>query len=432
MRSVVRQGDRVEVEHQVRQDGADDPPATCAATSYRRVAGGHEPERALDERHDRVERRRDRLEREDQRHQGGAGDQRCSPGAGARRRRARAGPRRCRSRSPPSPGTRCRPARRPRGVPASRGRRSAEQGPEVGQGGGVRRGSRPRPRASRGRGGRTSCSTLRWWLIVGWDRSKASLRSHTQASPSAWEATSESSRSRTGSASALTQRGDPLRLLGAERLLGQRRAAGDGLDRRQLEQRLRHAINIDRCRCLVPTSTHRQSSISDTGGSPCPVSSSPSTSTTSTPRSPSTRKLFGTAPAKTRPGYANFAVAEPPLKLILIENPGAGGSVNHLGVEVDDTDTVDAEQTRLAAAGPRLDRRARHHLLLREAGQVLGRGRPERRALGDLHGPRGQRDPSASATELRGAAPAAAERLSSGRRDSRTRKPLALASRSVG
>ena len=62
-------------------------------------------------------------------------------------------------------------------------------------------------------------------------------------------------------------------------------------------------------------------------------------------------RLFGTEPAKVRPGYANFAVAEPPLKLVLIENPGHGGSVNHLGVEVADTDTVDAEQTRLAEAG---------------------------------------------------------------------------------
>lgn len=62
-------------------------------------------------------------------------------------------------------------------------------------------------------------------------------------------------------------------------------------------------------------------------------------------------KLFGTEPAKLRPGYANFAIAEPPLKLILMENPGQGGSVNHLGVEVADTDTVDAEQTRLAEAG---------------------------------------------------------------------------------
>ena len=62
-------------------------------------------------------------------------------------------------------------------------------------------------------------------------------------------------------------------------------------------------------------------------------------------------KLFATEPAKVRPGYANFAVAEPPLKLVLIENPGQGGSVNHLGVEVVDTSTVDAEQTRLAEAG---------------------------------------------------------------------------------
>ena len=62
-------------------------------------------------------------------------------------------------------------------------------------------------------------------------------------------------------------------------------------------------------------------------------------------------KLFGAEPAKLRPGYANFAIAEPPLKLILMENPGHGGSLNHLGVEVADTDTVDAEQTRLAAAG---------------------------------------------------------------------------------
>ena len=62
-------------------------------------------------------------------------------------------------------------------------------------------------------------------------------------------------------------------------------------------------------------------------------------------------KLLGTDPAKLRPGYANFAVAEPPLKLVLIENPGHGGSVNHLGVEVADTGAVDAEQARLAAAG---------------------------------------------------------------------------------
>jgi len=62
-------------------------------------------------------------------------------------------------------------------------------------------------------------------------------------------------------------------------------------------------------------------------------------------------RLFGTEPAKVKPGYANFAVAEPPLKLILIENAGNGGSVNHLGVEVPDTETVDAEQRRLGEVG---------------------------------------------------------------------------------
>ena len=62
-------------------------------------------------------------------------------------------------------------------------------------------------------------------------------------------------------------------------------------------------------------------------------------------------KLFDTEPAKRRPGYANFAVDEPPLKLVLLENPGQGGSINHLGVEMADVDAVDATQTRLAADG---------------------------------------------------------------------------------
>ena len=62
-------------------------------------------------------------------------------------------------------------------------------------------------------------------------------------------------------------------------------------------------------------------------------------------------KLFGTEPAKRRPGYANFAIAAPPLKLVLLENPGQGGSLNHLGVEVTDIRAVEAEQARLAEAG---------------------------------------------------------------------------------
>jgi catechol 2,3-dioxygenase-like lactoylglutathione lyase family enzyme len=62
-------------------------------------------------------------------------------------------------------------------------------------------------------------------------------------------------------------------------------------------------------------------------------------------------RLFGAEPAKRRPGYANFAIAEPPLKLVLLENPGQGGSVNHLGVEVESTERVHAEIARLTGAG---------------------------------------------------------------------------------
>ena len=62
-------------------------------------------------------------------------------------------------------------------------------------------------------------------------------------------------------------------------------------------------------------------------------------------------KLFATTPAKVRPGYANFAIAEPPLKLVLMEGAGAGGSLNHLGVEVESADDVAATQRRLSASG---------------------------------------------------------------------------------
>ncbi|MGC0330515.1 catechol 2,3-dioxygenase-like lactoylglutathione lyase family enzyme [Streptomyces sp. SAI-170] len=63
-------------------------------------------------------------------------------------------------------------------------------------------------------------------------------------------------------------------------------------------------------------------------------------------------KLFGTEPAKLRPGYANFALAEPPLKLVLIEgDPGDDTRLDHLGVEVESTESVHAATTRLAEAG---------------------------------------------------------------------------------
>ncbi len=62
-------------------------------------------------------------------------------------------------------------------------------------------------------------------------------------------------------------------------------------------------------------------------------------------------KLFDTQPAKLKDGYANFAVTEPPLKLVLLQNPGHGGTVNHLGVEVDSSDQVHDEIARLAGDG---------------------------------------------------------------------------------
>lgn len=66
--------------------------------------------------------------------------------------------------------------------------------------------------------------------------------------------------------------------------------------------------------------------------------------------------LFSTEPAKRRPGYANFAIAEPPLKLVLMETAdgrgsGVGGALNHLGVEVETTDDVSAASARMSGAG---------------------------------------------------------------------------------
>ena len=62
-------------------------------------------------------------------------------------------------------------------------------------------------------------------------------------------------------------------------------------------------------------------------------------------------KLFNTEPAKLKEGYANFAIVEPPLKLVLLENPGNGGTLNHLGVEVESSEKVHSEIGRLSAEG---------------------------------------------------------------------------------
>jgi hypothetical protein len=62
-------------------------------------------------------------------------------------------------------------------------------------------------------------------------------------------------------------------------------------------------------------------------------------------------KLFATEPNKRKPGYANFAIADPPLKLVLFEHADAEARLNHLGVEVADSDEVWAHQQRLADEG---------------------------------------------------------------------------------
>jgi catechol 2,3-dioxygenase-like lactoylglutathione lyase family enzyme len=61
-------------------------------------------------------------------------------------------------------------------------------------------------------------------------------------------------------------------------------------------------------------------------------------------------KLFSTEPAKRRLGYANFAITEPPLKLVLFENPAATGKLNHLGIEVESSEKVVEAGDRLKQA----------------------------------------------------------------------------------
>ncbi len=62
-------------------------------------------------------------------------------------------------------------------------------------------------------------------------------------------------------------------------------------------------------------------------------------------------KMFQTEPLKVKDGYANFAIENPPLKLVLFEAPGLGGSLNHLGVEVEEASQVEAAEARIAGAG---------------------------------------------------------------------------------
>lgn len=62
-------------------------------------------------------------------------------------------------------------------------------------------------------------------------------------------------------------------------------------------------------------------------------------------------RLFSTQPAKVKEGYANFVIADPPLKLVLFEKPGEGGTLNHLGVEVETAAEVVAAEARIAEEG---------------------------------------------------------------------------------
>ena len=62
-------------------------------------------------------------------------------------------------------------------------------------------------------------------------------------------------------------------------------------------------------------------------------------------------RMFGVGPAKTKPGYANFAIADPPLKLVLFAAGGEPGTINHLGVETESSAEVVAAEARLADSG---------------------------------------------------------------------------------
>ena len=92
-------------------------------------------------------------------------------------------------------------------------------------------------------------------------------------------------------------------------------------------------------------------------------------------------KMFGVGPAKTKPGYANFAIDQPPLKLVLFEGAGETGSINHLGVETESSAEVRRRRGPPVRGGDRDDRGRRHGVLLRREDRDLG-PRPGRHALG--------------------------------------------------
>ncbi len=94
-------------------------------------------------------------------------------------------------------------------------------------------------------------------------------------------------------------------------------------------------------------------------------------------------RLFQTGPAKVRENYANFSIADPPLKLVLFAAAGDPGTLNHIGVEVDSTAEVAAATARATADGFEQDGAGQRVVLLRPAGQDVG-ARP-RQCVGVLH-----------------------------------------------
>src|SRR5688572_14123112 len=196
--------------------------------------------------------------------------------------------------------------------------------------------------------------------MVAWVRSNASLRSQTHASPAELAAIRLTSRSRTGSASALS-RGATCSACSADiaapvaRGVQQARPASLIVAISVVDIVAHHndKHRIDKYRCLVPQSgRHRRASMH-------PIERAPMSRV-----QPALRvadldaavdfysRLFDAVPAKRRPGYANFALTEPPLKLVLLEGEaGEATRMDHLGVEVPTTDEVTAATARLSDAG---------------------------------------------------------------------------------
>ena len=92
-------------------------------------------------------------------------------------------------------------------------------------------------------------------------------------------------------------------------------------------------------------------------------------------------KMFGVGPAKTKPGYANFAIDQPPLKLVLFEGQGESGSINHLGVETETAGEVDGRRGPPVGLRAGDHRGGRHGVLLRREDRDLG-PRPRRDPVG--------------------------------------------------